>query len=167
MNEIVPFHKMLFVLNKRPKAVAYIHGGGAYSQIFGYAYFYQMSNGVMVAVQVTGLPKASVDSPNQIFGFHIHSGANCSGTKEDPFANTLTHYNPTETLHPEHAGDLPPLFGNEGYAFQLFFTDRFSVEEILNKTIVIHAKPDDFTSQPAGNAGEKIACGEIQEFAFL
>jgi len=40
-------------------------------------------------------------------------------------------------------------------------TDKFTVEEIIGKTIIIHNMPDDFTSQPAGNAGQKIACGII------
>lgn len=42
-------------------------------------------------------------------------------------------------------------------------TDRFSVGEIIGRTVVIHSDPDDFHSQPAGNAGEKIACGVIQK----
>ena len=41
------------------------------------------------------------------------------------------------------------------------YTKRFYPEEIVGRTAVIHSKPDDFTSQPSGNAGEKIACGEI------
>ena len=41
-------------------------------------------------------------------------------------------------------------------------TDRFSVNEIIGRTVVIHSDPDDFHTQPAGNAGKKIACGVIQ-----
>ncbi|MDY3869634.1 MAG: superoxide dismutase family protein [Clostridiaceae bacterium] len=80
------------------------------------------------------------------------------------FSNALSHYDPGSCPHPYHAGDLPPLFGNSGYAFQVFFTDRFSVREILGKTVIIHANPDDFTTQPAGKAGQRIACGEIRAF---
>jgi len=43
-------------------------------------------------------------------------------------------------------------------------TDRFSVDEIIGRTVVIHSDPDDFLSQPAGNAGKKIACGEIRKW---
>lgn len=43
-----------------------------------------------------------------------------------------------------------------------FTTDRFSVEEIVGKTIIIHSNVDDFTTQPGGNSGEKIACGVIK-----
>ena len=39
------------------------------------------------------------------------------------------------------------------------------MDEIYGKTVIIHAKPDDFTTQPSGNAGEKIACGVIQPTA--
>ena len=40
-------------------------------------------------------------------------------------------------------------------------TDRFSVSDILGRTLVIHISPDDFTTQPSGNSGKKIACGQI------
>jgi len=161
----IPFHWMLRVLQQRPQAVASVYGSSIYPSISGCIRFYQMNGGVLVAAQVTGLPDATPGSPYRIFGFHIHSGIRCSGTETDPFADTLTHYNPKGESHPNHAGDMPPLFGNHGYAFQVFFTDRFSVREILHKTVVIHSGPDDFTSQPAGNAGEKIACGEIKAFS--
>lgn len=41
-------------------------------------------------------------------------------------------------------------------------TDRFRVRDIIGRTVVIHSGPDDFHTQPAGNAGEKIACGVIR-----
>ena len=160
----IPFHMMLNVLKRRPQAVASVYGSSEYPTISGCVYFYQMDCGVLVAAQVTGLPNATSGSPHRIFAFHIHSGSRCSGTEADPFADALTHYDPNGVSHPHHAGDLPPLFGNHGYAFQVFFTDRFTVCEIIHKTIIIHSGPDDFTSQPAGNAGEKIACGRIEAF---
>lgn len=156
MNGNISFRRALSVLTRRPQAVAQIRGSSAYPAIAGSVQFYQMSGGVLVAAEVTGLPKGS-----GVFGFHIHSGARCSGTAADPFADALTHYNPAGVSHPYHAGDLPPLFGNDGEAFQVFFTDRFTVREIIHKTVIIHAGADDFTSQPAGNAGHKMACGVI------
>ncbi len=42
-------------------------------------------------------------------------------------------------------------------------TDRFHIKEIIGKTVVIHSMPDDFTTQPAGNAGTKIGCGVIRQ----
>lgn len=61
-----------------------------------------------------------------------------------------------------HAGDLPPLLSCQGNAYLSVKTDRFSVNEIIGRTVVIHSNPDDFHTQPAGNAGKKIACGVIQ-----
>ena len=45
-----------------------------------------------------------------------------------------------------------------------FFTNRFSISEIIGKTIIIHSGVDDFSSQPSGNSGQKIACGIIQVY---
>ena len=56
---------------------------------------------------------------------------------------------------------MPPLFGADGYAFLAFVSSRFTVNEILGKTVIIHSGVDDFKTQPSGNAGEKIACGVI------
>ncbi len=160
----IPFHMVPNMLRQQPQAVATIHGSEEYPSISGSVYFYQMNRGVLVAARVTGLPDGTSRSPHRVFAFHIHSGAQCSGTHTDHFAAVSGHYNPEGISHPNHAGDLPPLFGNHGYAFQVFFTDRFSVCEILNRTVIIHSDPDDFTTQPSGNAGEKIACGEIRVF---
>ena len=64
--------------------------------------------------------------------------------------------------HPAHSGDLAPLISGSGYAFQICYTDAFVPEEILGRTVVIHSMSDDFTSQPSGNSGTKLACGEIK-----
>jgi Cu-Zn family superoxide dismutase len=93
---------------------------------------------------------------------HIHEGGKCSGNENDPFADAGTHFNPYNCAHPEHAGDLPPLFGNKGYAWSSVLTNRFTVSDVIGRTVIIHSRPDDFTTQPAGNSGEKIACGVIR-----
>ena len=49
-----------------------------------------------------------------------------------------------------------------GYAFSACLTDRFSVHEIIGRMVVLHSSPDDFSTQPSGNAGAKIVCGEIK-----
>lgn len=75
----------------------------------------------------------------------------------------MSHYDPEGCEHPYHSGDLPPLFGNDGLALSIFLTNRFSVGEIIGKTVLIHERPDDFTTQPSGNSGMKIACGVIKK----
>ena len=147
----------------KPRAVARVKGSNAYPDIEGEVWLYQTNYGVLVVTDVMGLPKTQNNQNSPIFAFHIHEGGSCSGNVEDPFANARTHYNPNETLHPYHAGDLPPLFGVNGYAFMAVLSDRFKVEDVIGKTIIIHSSPDDFVSQPAGNSGIKIACGVIEK----
>ena len=146
----------------RPNAATVVRGSSEYPDIYGVVEFYQYRVGVYVLCVVGGLPVQSGDCGGQFFGFHIHDGDSCTGDAADPLANAGSHYNPRTCSHPQHAGDLPPLLGsNRGDAVSLFYTDRFSVEEIIGKPVVIHRSPDDFTSQPSGNSGAKIACGII------
>ena len=78
------------------------------------------------------------------------------------FPNTGNHYNPGNVPHPEHAGDLLPLLSNNGYAWMSFYTGRIDIEDIIGRSVVIHSMRDDFTTQPSGNSGDKIACGVIE-----
>lgn len=153
---------ILSLLGRRPDAVARIRGSGEYPDLAGWVRFHQLPWGVLVSAEIGGLPYGEDGCGSRVFGFHIHEGGHCTGNETDPFANALTHYDPQDCSHPHHAGDLPPLFGNKGYAFQTVLTDRFRVRDILGRTVIIHAGPDDFTTQPAGNAGRKIACGLIR-----
>lgn len=138
-----------------PFAVAKIKGGTKFLAIDGTVEFYKMSKGVIVVANVENLPKTDTN----IFAFHIHEGNDC----EDNFNNTGSHYNPTNEAHPRHAGDMPPLFANDGFAWNAFYTNRFDENEIIGKTVIIHDNVDDFITQPAGNSGEKIACGVIKK----
>ena len=151
------------VLKSRPDAVADIRGSIAYPAINGIANFYQVREGVLIVISIFGLPDISQPCKDGIFAMHIHSGGSCTGNAEDPFADVKMHYNPDNCPHPQHAGDLPPIFSNEGFAWSSFLTNRFSVEEIIGKTIIVHDLPDDFTTQPSGNSGQKIACGIISK----
>lgn len=72
------------------------------------------------------------------------------------------HWNPGNQPHGNHAGDFPVLFSNGGRAVMGFFTDRFRVADVVGKAVIIHENPDDYRSQPAGNAGRRLACGLIQ-----
>ena len=140
---------------KSPDAVARIRGGMEAPQLTGCVAFYQENGCVLVVAKIFGLPSASETG---FFGFHIHQGENFCGTD---FSGTGSHYNPTEQAHPKHAGDLPPLLACQGNAYLSVRSDRFSVKDIIGRTVVIHSDPDDFHTQPAGNAGKKIACGVI------
>lgn len=146
----------------RPQAIAGMKGSESYPDVSGKVRFFQTRKGVIVCAGICGLPRDGQPCRERIFGFHIHAGTDCGGSGDDPFANALSHYNPEDCDHPYHAGDLPPLFGNDGYALSLFLTNRFSVDEIIGKTVIIHAHPDDLKTAPSGNSGAKIACGVIR-----
>ncbi len=156
------FLNLYSILKSKPNATATIKGSRHHPHIYGTVNFYQAEKGVIVATEVSGLPNPMGKCQKAIFGFHLHSGNSCTGNESDPFANAGTHYNPHNCPHPYHSGDFPSLFGNNGYAVSLFLTDRFDINEIIGKAVVIHSSPDDFKSQPAGNAGTKIACGIIK-----
>ena len=140
---------------KYPDAVAQIQGGMEAPQLSGCVHFYQQNRCVLIVAEIFGLPR---ESETGFFGFHIHQGGSCSGTD---FSETGSHYNPVDQVHPKHAGDLPPLICCRGNAYLAVKTDRFTVPDIIGKSVVIHSDPDDFHTQPAGNAGKKIACGVI------
>ena len=140
-------------------AAAQVRGSDDFTCIKGRVTFQKTPQGVLVTANIYGLPEAF--GCYGVFAFHIHDGGCCTGNKTDSFADAGTHYNPCGNPHPYHAGDLPPLFANDGHAYMTVLTNRFTVDEIIGKTVVIHSQPDDFTSQPSGNAGEKIACGVI------
>ena len=147
--------------NSSQMAYANVSGSAEYPSVHGTVTFRQLQGGVLVTAEVYGLPQNQSECSCGVFGFHIHEGRECGGNENDPFANAKEHFNPKDCPHPYHAGDLPPLFGNDGYAYMSVFTNRFNLSDIVGRVIIIHSKPDDFTTQPSGNAGEKIACGKI------
>lgn len=155
------FRNIFSVMKRRPDAAAFIGGSEKYPDIHGRVLFYQLRYGVIIRTEVINLPTGTGACDSPIFAFHIHSGDSCTGNDKDMFADAGTHYNPNNCPHPYHAGDLPPLFGADGKAFSVCLSDRFTVREVIGKAVIVHASPDDFTTQPAGNAGEKIACGII------
>ena len=155
----IPFSK---ALTRLPTAVAVMQGGPLYPKIQGTVKFYQTTHGILIATELVGLPEAGERCGGRFFGFHIHSGARCAGNAEDPFAEAGTHYNPSDCAHPDHAGDLPPILGAGGIGYSVVLTDRFTVAEIVGRTVVLHERADDFTARPTGNAGRRIACGEIR-----
>ena len=149
--------KILFDRKTKPEAYAKIKGDGNHPKITGMVSFFEVYGGTVVSVEVKGL------RDDNFHGFHIHAGSTCTGTKDVPFQNADGHYNPNKTGHPDHAGDLPPVLANNGNVWMMFYTTRFCPEDIIGKTVVIHEKRDDFKTQPSGDAGAMIACGEIVE----
>ena len=139
----------------RPAAVARIRGGAAYPLVRGTVLFYQLPSGVLIQADISGLPDNNVG----FYGFHIHIGSTCSG---ENFSDTGMHYAKSFAVHPGHAGDLPNLLSDNGDAYMTVLTKRFSIADVLNRTVVIHNGADDFRTQPSGDSGNKIACGVIQ-----
>ena len=140
------------IINTKPRAIAKIYGGETYPNILGNIEFYAFNETSVVVATIHNLP----ETDSNIFAFHIHEKGECDGKD---FASAGPHYG--GDVHPKHKGDMPVLFSNNREAFIVFYTNRFSVHEVIGKSVIIHEKPDDFTTQPAGNSGERIACGII------
>ena len=150
------------MLSLLPTATAVMEGSPAFPEIRGTVKLFDTDRGTVLFAEINGLPDPRNACAAPVFGFHIHDGDACTGDAEDPFGNAGAHFNPHGCPHPYHAGDLPPLFGCDGIAVCAFLTDRFTVADVIGKAVVIHSSPDDFTTQPSGNAGKKIACGIIR-----
>lgn len=157
------------ILSRTPNAKAEIVGGPLAPNIRGTVNFYEVYNGTLVVAEIYNLPRMVPGSgstpPIGPFGFHIHEGHSCEmGDPADPFKAAGAHFNPTGKSHPAHAGDMPVLFSDgKGYAYLAFYTERFTPGQVVGRTVIIHQNPDDYRSQPAGNAGKRLACGVIME----
>jgi len=150
----------------RLQARAIIKGGPLAPNLKGFVVFTAVPGGTEVYTEITGLPsfKPASEGNPQIgpFGFHIHKNGNCTvGNPTTPFMAADGHWNPTNQPHGNHAGDFPVLFSNGGRARMTFFTNKFKVENIIGKSVIIHESPDDYRTQPSGNSGRMLACGVI------
>lgn len=152
-------HLFLSLLTEdRPDAIAILRGNEEHSDISGIVKFFALpESGILIAAEISDLPSGEVEDTPTFFAFHIHEMGDCSGS----FANTGNHYNPDNVPHPEHAGDLPPLLSNDGYAWMVVYDSFLTLPMILNRSVIVHSAPDDFRTQPSGNSGTKIACGVI------
>lgn len=147
--EILYLPKILF--KQRPSARAQISGGARNPDITGEVLVYPFQRGSLLITAVKNLPS------NGFYGFHIHENGECSGD----FTSAGSHYNPTNAPHPMHAGDLPNLLSNDGFAYMMVYTNRVKPQEVIGRAFIIHDMPDDYRTQPAGDAGARIACGVI------
>jgi Cu-Zn family superoxide dismutase len=130
----------------------------------GTADFYQVGTRVRVVANVTGL------TPNREHGFHVHEAGDCSSGDG---MSTKGHFNPHGKPHghpksaERHAGDLPTLRADGGGNAKLdteldIITVTPGAASVVGRGLIVHADPDDYKTQPTGNAGARLACAVIQ-----
>ncbi|AXS80331.1 superoxide dismutase family protein [Dechloromonas sp. HYN0024] len=131
------------------------------SAVNGTVRFIETNGRLRVEATVAGL------APGE-HGFHVHEAGDCSA----PDATSAKgHFNPTGKAHGHHAGaerhggDMPNLIANAdgkaSYTAELSGLSLGGTTGVVGRSVVIHADPDDYKSQPAGNSGKRIACGVI------
>lgn len=147
-----------------PDAFATLKGGPLAPGLKGRVLLYQLSDGVYINTYITGIPLTTTSGEKAAFhGFHIHDSGNCTtGDPMNPFTAAGSHWNPTNQPHPFHVGDLPPILSTNGTAMMSFYDSQFNVKDVIGKSFILHEKADDFTTQPAGNSGLRLACGIIR-----
>jgi Cu-Zn family superoxide dismutase len=134
------------------------------STVSGTAEFVQVGDKVRVTAKVSGL------KPNGEYGFHIHEAGDCSSGDG---MSAKGHFNPQGKPHAHagtserHAGDLPSLKsdagGNATLSVELdIITVTAGPASIVGRGLIVHVQPDDFKTQPTGNAGARSACAVIQ-----
>ncbi len=149
--------------HKAPMAHAKLQAAESQT-VAGMVMLHQMDGHVMLHAKVTGL------KPNSEHGFHIHDKGDCS--KAD-FTSAGGHFNPSQQAHgtqtgEHHVGDMPNLkadgAGNVEVKLMLHTVSLTpgAPNNVIGRAVIIHANPDDYQSQPAGNSGPRIACGVIE-----
>lgn len=135
------------------------------SSVTGYSTFVERGDKVIVTTKVSGL------QPNSQHGYHVHEKGDCSS----PDAMSAGgHFNPDNHPHGDpgqqvrHAGAMKNLVADgKGEVSVVQEVDLIRVDNgkygILDRALVIHTNPDDYVSQPVGNAGGRIACGLIRK----
>lgn len=146
------------------RSIAHAELSDASGQPVGSATLTQTPHGVLISAQLHDLP------PGQ-HAFHIHTVGECT----PPFTSAGGHFNPAGKQHGienpagMHAGDMPNITVPESGTIQFQMLNTItSLDEGSNRildddgaALVIHATADDYKSDPAGNAGARIACGVI------
>ncbi|MEX2566845.1 MAG: superoxide dismutase family protein [Cyclobacteriaceae bacterium] len=145
-------------------AIATLSGASG-SNATGTATFSQLENGkVRFVLEVENLTAGK-------HAIHLHENGDCSAADATSAGG---HWNPTENEHGKrgengyHAGDIDNMtVGEDGMGNLEMEIEGWSIgdgqdSDILNKAVIIHAEADDFTSQPSGAAGARVACGVIE-----
>lgn len=151
-------------LSEGPKAVASLESTKG-NTAKGSVTFTQQGDKVRVAANLTGL------KPGAEHGFHVHEKGDC-GSGDGMSAGG--HFNPASKPHghhgaaERHAGDMPNVKADDyGNASATFEVSGLSVgsgaADVVGKGLIVHRDPDDYKSQPAGNAGPRIACAVIRK----
>jgi Cu-Zn family superoxide dismutase len=146
-----------------PKAVAELRPtkGNAAS---GTATFIQVGDKVRVHAMVSGL------NPGLEHGLHVHEVGDC-GSGDG--MSTKGHFNPYGKPHAHfstserHAGDLPALKADAGGRAEItveldVITVAAGPSSVVGRGLIVHAQPDDYRTQPTGNAGARLACAVIR-----
>lgn len=121
----------------------------------------QQDGSVRVQGSVQGL------APNSEHGFHIHEKGDCSAPDGSSAGG---HFNPANTAHARHgqghAGDLPSLRADAAGKATFDFSTRnllvgHGTTNVVGRGLIVHKDADDYTTQPTGNAGARLACAVI------
>jgi Cu-Zn family superoxide dismutase len=130
----------------------------------GTATFIQVGDKVRVHAMVSGL------NPGLEHGLHVHEVGDC-GSGDG--MSTKGHFNPYGKPHAHfstserHAGDLPALKADAGGRAEItveldVITVAAGPSSVVGRGLIVHAQPDDYRTQPTGNAGARIACAVIR-----
>lgn len=133
------------------------------NNVKGRVTFTKEKRGVRVVVDLTGLTAGE-------HGFHIHEKGDCSAPDG---ASAGAHFNPSGMPHGgpnslrRHSGDFGNLAADSSGRAHADFVDPYLTftgpSSIIGRAVIVHAQADDLISQPAGNAGGRVACGVIQK----
>ena len=122
-------------------------------------------NAVHIAGDIGGL------APGSSHGFHVHENGDCSAADASSAGG---HFNPGAAPHgrmddgPHHAGDIDNIVADaQGVAHVNMHVPGLTLgtgaaNDVAGRAIIVHADPDDYASQPSGNAGKRLACGVIK-----
>jgi superoxide dismutase, Cu-Zn family len=143
------------------KAVAVLHPTAG-SKVSGTVTLTEEADGVRVRADITGLTPGN-------HGFHVHQFGDCSAADA---TSAGAHFNPTNEPHAgpdapaRHVGDMGNVQADASGKAKLDYVDhQISLtndqRSVIGRSVVVHAKPDDLKSQPAGDSGARVACGVI------